>query len=359
MKYKVLLIGICLSFCYNVKIQQLFEVLNQELDTQLKQGYNFQTTPTTAVSSAVNTQPMHNAENSLFENLRNSLPEQAPITQAPVVKPTSSPQTYSTTNSNFLPQQNTIREEPINASFDSKEHLNEIEKKIQMTTQDNHEIDEIKAKLIKLKTINEKLNAVLKHKDDYENQKEAFSNEIEALVKEGYNKIDNKFNNKDLIANSNLIKVQNNLSEKIENYKALDNKLKETRDNIKSFTNENQNQISQIKAADIGLLKVNDFAKINKIISNEFDFGSLKGGETINISPDSDLVFGDKRIPFKTLLEFHKSVKAIQEQCGEDLTKCHYLDSETIGQEVINQTTLLAEIKHLGQLISKLTKENN
>jgi hypothetical protein len=297
MKHKIILVLLLLLCCRCTKVQQLFDVINQQVQAQ----------------------PNDN-NLTMYQMASNNF---------------AIPSTASGINA--------LKEEVI------KPNINLSQVGLVMKDKQNNQLNEVRDKLLEVKAFNMKLNKLLMSNDKLEEKKSKFSEEIKSLVKDGYKTFDTKIN-KAVLKNENFQKFKSDLSNKLDEINMVETKLTKINDNEKArldyLTNIKQVNLNEIKATD---------SNINNIKANEFDFGIIKGGSYfIDMDKDKSIVYEDNKLPIKTLVEFHRAVKTIKSICGEDFNKCNYLDQKTIEQETLQQTTLLAEIKHLTQIIDKL-----
>jgi hypothetical protein len=297
MKYKIVLLSVLLFYCHCVKVQQLFDVLSQELQ--------------------------HNSGNTASSN--NSI----------------------VTNSPIISHQNNLKEEEI------KPNIQNVSQAESIMNGPDGQLNDLRNKLVQIKEFNTRLEKILKENDDFENKKGKFPGEVESLVKDSYRSFDTKLYS-GMLKDKNLQQFKSNLTDKLDEINMLETGLKDVTKVIKQI----ENPLENLTTANTNTITVSDSANIKNLKANEFDLGVIKGGSYfVDTDINSSIVYCDKKLPIKTLAEFHRAMKAIKSMCGEDFTKCNYLDKKTIEQEGLNQKTLLTEIQNLTQIIEKLSAE--
>jgi hypothetical protein len=254
------------------------------------------------------------------------------------------------------------QEHPDNMKIPQNKVVNDV--KLEKIDSGNiTELLELRAKLLDLKKINEKLNKNLKHKGGINDSEDGNDDMVNMLQKyeKTANEIDNVLPNKEeILKNLNVNSFTSKLNDQMEKINFIENKITEAEDKAPYLEPKKSDyKLDIVHKGDIkNKIKVAEEGKFISIGADEYDFKSIKGdSDTIELEGKSFLVIDDKNVPIRSLLKFHTLMNYIKSLCGEEFNRCAYISSKSIEEEAINQTTLLAEIGHLKQLMVKLNTE--
>jgi hypothetical protein len=263
------------------------------------------------------------------------------------------------------------KHEDNNSIFDIVSDAKQIEKQLTVTNNQGQNMDasflqknqndltNLKKQVEKLKNFNMHLNKHLNSKGIYEEKETKFNSEAISLLEKSEKSLYtlSEKANKNIINQLNNNKIEQYAKDLDENLNFLQTKLKNTKSKLDKTQNASKIDLSNVESVIVKDNLVSHGANVKSVTADKLDLNSLKGdSEGMHLDGNLGISIGDKTIPAKYLLQYHKMMEQLRQLCGEDLTKCKYYDTKKIEEDAINQTTLLSEIRHLEQITERLNR---